>query len=679
MPHVFLSEIQLVFSMFNFCTMKKFLITSILITSCISGAYALTNPKIQYYRSDFRATTPVSPLGDWKCWGSGKTSQDVKVGSTDSNLRNYFPVGSPAYVPIDFKDIGIVYCSNSSTEEGGSADEWLVSPVIYLEDAPDKMMLAFDVLSFGAEADPKFEVYASTDGDSRDDFSSQALYVGRTTNSMKTLVTKRIYKAVSGISSATTHLAFVNKSRNAQILGFYDIELSEYILDVQNQIKGHFSEPADIPVEIEVGIMTPEPCEGFTAVLSCDGEEQVYTTSKQLGSSYTVTQVNFDNPLHLDYNQSLTYTITITPNYEGATPAVYTYDMSCTQGYPPTCVEEEGTATWCGWCIRGIAGIKQFSDEYGDRFIGIAVHGEADPMYQENYISHLKSECGITGFPMASFNRTVTGDPYNRETVESILSKPVGYTVDIKKVEYNDDSNHRVSVTYAPKLAFDTNSADITAAVVVVEDGVIGNNMEWNQTNYYSGYNQEQIENSYGKGAWEYFRQYCDKQSVIPYPLMRYDHVARGIFNSFNGGGQGAALPASWKQDTEQEFTLSFDMPLQTEGGVQNWENTHIIVLLIDNGTGRVLNAAETGADKYETSGVDTCTLGNSADIYRVGDSLYVSLEGSGKLEVFNTYGYLVYSMPVQGNQRLDTSAFSGPVILRLSRGNDSYVKKMIF
>ncbi|MBD5357881.1 MAG: hypothetical protein HDR88_12885 [Bacteroides sp.] len=662
--------------------MQKILLTSILFTSCIGGAYGLSNDAIQYYKSDFRATTPAAPLGDWTCWGSGKTSQDIKIGNTDENLRDFFPIGAPAFIPVDFQNLGIVYCSNSSTEEGGAANEWLVSPAIDLSAAPDKMMLAFDVLAFGSDSEPKLEVYASKTGNSQDDFTSPALYIGRSSNSVKAPVVKRVYKAVSDISSPETYLAFVNKSRNAQILGFYNIELSEYILDVQNPVANHFPEATDVPINIEVGILTPEPCEGFTAVLSCRGEEQVYSTLKQIDTSYSLTQVNFANPIHLDYNESLTYTITITPHYEGATPAVYEYDMSCTQGYPATCVEEEGTATWCGWCIRGIAGIKQFSEEYGDRFIAIAVHGSSDPMYQENYMSHLGTDCGVTAFPMATFNRTVTGDPYNRETVESLLAQPVGYAVAIKKVEYNSDSDHRVSVTYAPKLAFDSNSADITAAVVVVEDGVTGNNTEWNQTNYYSGYNKEQVENTYGAGSWKYFRQYCELSSVIPYPLMSYDHVAMGIFNSFYGGGQGASLPATWQQDVEQEFTITFDMPLQKDGGtigVQNWENTHIIVLLIDNKTGNVLNAAKMGAGNYDTAGINECSFGNSVAIDRVGNNLLVSLEGEGNLEIFNTYGYRLYSSQLFGDTSVDVSGFSGPVIVRVTRDNESYVKKMIF
>ncbi len=662
--------------------MQKLLLTSLLLASGFGCAYGLGNPTIQYYKSDFRDTAPARPLGNWTCRGSGKTAQDIKVGTTDNDLRAYFPLGSQAFVPIDFTQYGIVYCSNSTTDEGGAANEWLISPAIDLSDTPDKMMLAFDVLAFGSDTEPKIEVYASTTGTDEADFNSAALYIGRSSNSPQYPVVKRIYKAVSGISSPTTHLAFVNKSRNAQILGFYNIELAEYIIDVTNPAESHVSVPGDVYINAEIGLQTPQPCEGFTVVLSCNGEEQIFTSSKELGTTYTRTEVSFPQPISISYNQSLSYTMTVTPNYEGATPAVYSYDMSCTEGYESTCVEEEGTAVWCGWCIRGMAAFQHFSADYADRFIGIAVHGTPDPMYQEYYVTQLKSQCGITGYPMAAFNRSYTGNPYDRDAVEAILSKRSGYMIDIKKVVYNESSDHRVSVTYAPKLAFDTNSADITAVVVLTEDGLTGTTIDWCQTNYYSGISEEEIESANGPGSWKYFKRYCELPSLIPFNQISFDHVAMGIYNSFNGGGNGATLPKEWKQDEEQEFTISFDMPLQqvpNEGGVQNWENTHIIVMLLDNMSGQVLNATKIGAKDYQTSGIEEIPFANSINVNRVGNCLNVELDGEATVDVYNVYGFHLHSSQIYGNTDIDASSFSGSIIVRVARDNHSYVKKLLF
>jgi len=662
--------------------MKKFFTLALLLFVITFTSFADTSQTLVYYESDFRNSTPADPLGGWTCAGSGKEAKDVAVGNTETSLRDYFPQGSAAYVPINFNDIGIAYCSNSTTVEGGAANEWLISPAIDLSDAPENLMLAFDIISFGATNEPKYEIYISTTGNNPEDFQEKAVYAGKTTNNMSSPLCKREYHSFANPKGEKTYIAFVNKSRNAQILGFKDIKVSEYALNVTNSTPSYLIEPTDVNVNITLGIQTPVKCDGYSATLSYNGEEQVYNNSRQISTSYDVTKIEFPEPLHVDYGETIQYTITVTPNYEGATPTVLNYDLGCSSGYPSVCVEEEGTGTWCGWCIRGIAGLKQFSDEYGDRFIGIAVHSNTDdPMGITSYISNL-SKLGISSFPKATFNRSVVGDPYDRDAVEKILDTPSGYAVRITDVAFDEEKGNLLTLKYAPKLAFTTSSADISAAVVVTEDGVSGKTAVWSQTNYYAGYTEDNITELYGEGAWPYFKEFCEASTTIRANNIKYDHVAMGIFNSFNGGGEGGTLPAEWVMDQEQEFTISFPMPMQTTpnmSGVQNWKNTHVIVMLLDNATGHVLSAAKVSANDYRVSGIDRTTLGYGTRVSRTGDQLDIETEGKASVEVFNMYGLKLYSSDFDGNVVIDGSKFYGPVLVKVSRENESFVKKIMF
>lgn len=662
--------------------MKKYLLATLLLLGISIPSSGFNNPSLQYFKSDFSKYTPDRPLGNWTCYGSGKNAQDIYVGDTGNMLSDFFPAGSPAYIPVDFEDFGVVYCSNSTTVEGGAADEWLISPAIDLSGAPENLILAYDVFSFGSDSEPKYEIYVSTTGNRPENFTSKAVYAGKTGNSKTYPVCTREYRSLSGVNAPEVYIAFVNRSRNAQILGFKDITVSEYELEVVNNTPAFLLEPADVPVSVNIGIQTPVKCPGYTVTLSCNGEEQVYSTGKQIGGNYVNATVEFKNPLHIDYGDLLSYSVSLTPNYEGATTSVFNFDMGCTSGYPSVCVEEEGTGTWCGWCVRGIAGLNQFSDEYGDRFIGIAVHADDDPMLVPNYLNPLKQQCGINGYPNAAFNRGCTGDPYERATVESILAANSGYAVRIKEVTFDESNNNLVTVTYAPRIAVSTNFANISAAVVVTEDGVSGSSGKWHQTNYYSGETKAGIEASFGEGAWPYFKKYCEGPAVILSTEMTYDHVAMGIFNSFGGGGEGGTLPAEWIADEEQEFTISFEMPMQTrknDAGVQNWKNTHMIVLILDNVTGKVLTASKMGADSYTTTGMDDVTIGQEVTVLKEGRDIVVLTESAAKVDVYNLYGISLYSGEADGRSRIDGSRFSGPVVVRVSRGNDSYVKKIIF
>ena len=114
-------------------------------------------------------------------------------------LNTVFPSGSPAFLPMDFEDFGIVYISNSTTEEGGAADEWLISPPIDLSDVPSDILLSFDVFAYGCANSPKYEVYVSTTGCDPEDFT-KPVYTGKSSNDTDYPVCERKYISLSGIS-----------------------------------------------------------------------------------------------------------------------------------------------------------------------------------------------------------------------------------------------------------------------------------------------------------------------------------------------------------------------------------------------------------------------------------------------------------------------------------------------
>ena len=76
-------------------------------------------------------------------------------------------------------------------------------------------------------------------------------------------------------------------------------------------------------------------------------------------------------------------------------------------GYERKVVVEELTGTACGWCPRGLVGMKMLRDLYGDRFIGVAVHqfNATDPMYTPDYADIDWSDGGSKGAPCCMIDR----------------------------------------------------------------------------------------------------------------------------------------------------------------------------------------------------------------------------------------------------------------------------------
>lgn len=665
--------------------MKPRLLFAPLILAGSLAASALTNQSLIFFQSDFRNSTVTMPLGDWTSQGDGKTAKDTKIGTSDINLREFFPVGAPAYVPIELGDLGLIYCSNSSTTEGGNVSEWLISPAVDMSDAPENALLSFDVVAYGSVTQPKYEVYYSTTGNDLSDFTNK-LYTGRQQNSTSVPVSTRKYISLEGISADSVYFAFVNVAKDAQLLGFKDIRVSEYELQMTNVTPGFVTEPGEYHVQLNLELVTPVSCEGFTAELTSPifTEPQIYTTTKQLAGTYTTTIVEFEKSIPVQKDEQVEYTVTIRPHYEGATVSEFKFDITCTEGYEARCVEEEVTGTWCGYCVRGIAGLNQFSDEFGDRFIGIAVHGTNDPMRVDDYLNPLTEQSRLTGYPAAWFNRSSLSDPYSRELVESILSTKVGYDIKVKSVRFAENSG-RVSVDYGVKLSYTTTSANIKALVVVTEDQVSGKTPMWNQTNYYSGTSRQTIESSYGENAWKYFEPYCTGEKIIPFTQMVYDHVAQGVFNSYYGGGAGGNLPSDWSAGQEQTFTLSFDMPYQTAAngsGVQNWKNTHMVVILVDAITGKILNADKAGASTYVTDPASIADVTADADfsVAACGKTIKVNAPAESSVSVVNALGYEMRNCRVgaEGCAEIDCSDLSGLLLIQVASGSRSYVKKLI-
>lgn len=647
------------------------------------ASHAAGNSKLIYYSSDFSTPTSSSPLCGWTCSGSGKAAANVKLGTTDAPLTDFFPEGSQAYELLAFKGIGNVPWSNSSFADGGQANEWLISPAIDLTGSADDVMLDFDVLSYGSTNECKFEVYVSSTGNSPADFSSKAVYSGRQKGSTREIVTSTIHKALKGVGGGKIWIAFVNKSTDAQLTGFSGIKVSKYDLDLTNKAPSFTTAAGSFEVAVELSIMTPVSCKGFVATLeTAGGGMQEYVSDKQLSTKYNTYQFTFPEPLDAKFGDTIDYTISITPNYEGAETSVMPCTLVCREGYPAVCVMEEGTGAWCGYCVRGAAALKYYEETLGDRFIGIAVHDE-DSMEIYDYLAPWMEQSGLRGFPSAWINRRYTGDPAQGcETVLSEANRNVGQRTSIDNLTF-DPETFAATVTYSIEYCYDMPSADISVVAVVTENECVGTGSGWMQNNYYSGTSKEQWLNAkMPEEMWEYIEPYTSLGSYVLPSQIPFNHVARGIYNNYYG--DGTTMPAEWKAYEPQQFTLSFDFPtsdLYGETAVQDWENTSVAVFLLNRATGEILNAAQIHAIDYSTDNSSVnYAFAPAIDVKVAGGNVTVTSETDATAVVYCQDGSVLCAKPVAAGVttfRLDAS--HGCCIIKVSSGNDSVIKKVIY
>lgn len=250
-------------------------------------------------------------------------------------------------------------------------------------------------------------------------------------------------------------------------------------------------------------------------------------------------------------------------DYEG-TPM--TVKVPVIKGFYRVTVMEEGTGTWCGWCIRGYVGMEKMSEKYGkSQFIGLAVHAN-DNMACASYTSVLGY---FSGYPSAIANRNTSWQNsamYEQfeQAFEHFSSLPAVAKIEITGVE-EDVEAMTAEITTKTTFAINDNSGSYAIALVAVEDKV----GPYNQQNYYSGG---------GSGAMGGFEKEAGTVSLLFNDVVRASNGDTGVSGS---------LPAKVEEDGEYTYTGKVSV-----SSVRKLVNAWYAALLINTKTGEIVNAA---------------------------------------------------------------------------------------
>ena len=254
--------------------------------------------------------------------------------------------------------------------------------------------------------------------------------------------------------------------------------------------------------------------------------------------------------------------------------------------YERKVVVEEGTGTWCGYCPRGIVGMRTMLENHPDNFIPIAVHDD-DNMYSSSY-GELNWRFG--GFPACTMNRKYDFDP-NAADLEKFYQQEVNQAVARIDMEaqWADEAQTKVQIKTVSRFALDM-TEEYRIAYAVTESGV----GPYLQANYYSGGEE--------MGGFE---KEPGAVSIL------HDHVARSI-SALNG--EPGSVPVQPKGMTDYEYSYTLSLP----DNIDNKENIQLVVLLINQETGEIVNADNvrfSGISAYNpTVGIDEIIIEETTD-----------------------------------------------------------------
>ncbi len=653
--------------------MRKILLLAMAVASA-AGSYAEVELPQPTFQEDFKSGLPEGsylPEG-WITYGKGNV--------VDGPFQPYFGADgeAPYYRTFTIENKSAAW-SCSTFKYADDADEWLVTPVIHVDS--DTEVLELTAVSSGAYATNKYRVLVSETGQDKESFGRipvlNASLVGWETEVRE----NKSYVALNGYADKDICLAFVNKSKDCGMLGFTDISISPYAIDVTDLTPSIAPAGTVVTISANVSIYTPLQVDGITARLTTTtGIDRTVEFDRNIDIQGARMLVSFDNiPVEAG---GMGYTLTLTPRYEGAEPSVVTGEISTpTTSYAPVVVIEEFTGTWCSNCVRGAAYLNYFHDKYDGlegrvKAIGIALHTDNDPMLMtdDSYLRTAMSVAGAVGYPSAFFNRETQGDPSFDYIVKDIADTRSNSVIRINRVNYQEGGP--VKVDFEIENSYSKKNMNQRVAMVIVENDVRGTTPHYNQTNGLAGVSKTAIENTFGPELWEYFKVFCEGENPIKYDKMVYRHVARGIYPDY----YGMLFNESCVAETPVELTMSMEMP----GQVDKQENTAVILLLLDGDNGKVLSAAEVEAEYFNTdfSGVENTSVAGNMDnkIVLNGNTLTVTSIESSALDIYSADGRKLYSGRVDaGINEVSVSGLSGLMIATLSNGNGApYVAKLM-
>lgn len=319
--------------------------------------------------------------------------------------------------------------------------------------------------------------------------------------------------------------------------------------------------------------------------------------------------------------------------------------LSLESGFKRNLVFEEGTGTWCGWCVVGYAGMEYMKETYDDKgFIGIAVH-QGDAMASlDRGGAYASFGQYFDSFPSAFLNRDWSADIYPdpyvlEEEYEALINVPA--IVEIS-AEISGESIDSRDIKLKTKTQFCTDSDNVNygIAYAVVEDNV----GPYPQQNNASGQNRD-------------FFGFEKKGKVVP---LTFNDVARNCSHpeAFKG-----SIPTEVKVGETYEYTMDINL-----SDVKDLENYRVIAMVIDNKTGQIQNACQA---TNILSGVES-VIGNESSFVANGGKGWICVSCDTPANIYNASGRMVA-------EGVESGVINVPAGVYIVNANGKSVKVLVF
>lgn len=322
-------------------------------------------------------------------------------------------------------------------------------------------------------------------------------------------------------------------------------------------------------------------------------------------------------------------------------------------------VIEEFTGRSCVYCPGGIVTMEHLESIYGDKILPVALHCYEGTDPKGANVMGYSSYLGMGAAPMARVNRGPASSPLKqtpagytnvggsddklwKDYVIEALANPALVDVGIKPGEHTASTlKYDLYFTSAMKLE----GVNYRVFGVLLEDELV----DFQSNAYYT--QTDPILGEWGAGG-----RYGNSTAIY-----MFSDVARGVWGS-TYSGTPYLLPENWEAGTPYKIEVTMPVP----DIVEDVDNCKFVAMLIDDSTGRVVNAGRSDIEFVDVSGVDRPGANaDSVEIRLIDGALDVESESACRVEVYDISGRLVKLGEGQGRFALSLDGYRGIVVVR--------------
>lgn len=288
--------------------------------------------------------------------------------------------------------------------------------------------------------------------------------------------------------------------------------------------------------------------------------------------------------------------------------------VTITRKVPRRTVVEEYTGTWCGWCPRGLQGLKRARQEYGDQAVLMSIHSGSGSSTDPMQVSAFSSLISGHSFPSAEVNRYRSVDPYMGENsdgwglgavIEDEQNHLAEAAVELKQ-PILDETTGIISFTTDVTFLLNRASAPYLMAYVLVADGLTGSGANWAQTNFYAYFAGMYDSDPYLKEATEWP---ASVEGIV------YDDVAVAA----NGIVSGISGSLKTLVQEEQSVSHSSKFNIKSNALAKKATELRVVALLYDKTAKRFVNADQKTVLTAEEAAVHDMRTGGEREVARYG------------------------------------------------------------